>query len=78
MIPMSVRDQQREFDRLRAEFFFQSDPKGADARAGIEHDNLTIRAYLDAGCIATVAQSSGVGCRDGTARPPKLESCRRS
>src|SRR6266480_1516360 len=77
MVPMSMRDQQREFDRFRAEFFFQSDPKGANPGTRIEHDNLAIRAHLDAGGVATVTQNARPRHRNGTARPPKLESCGR-
>jgi hypothetical protein len=74
---MSMCDQQREFDRLRLEFFFQSDAKGTDSGARIEHDNLAIRAQLDACGVATVTQCAIARYRNGTARPPKLESCGR-
>jgi hypothetical protein len=56
MIPMSVRDQQREFDRLRVEFFLQSNAQGADSGTRIEHNNLAIRPHLDARGVATVTQ----------------------
>jgi len=41
---------------LLLEFFFQSDAKGANPGTRIEHDNLAIRANLDARGVAAVTQ----------------------
>src|SRR5262249_15919511 len=77
MIPMSMRDQQREVDRLRLQFLLQRDPKGANSGTGIEHDNLVIRAYFDTGGVSSIAQRARSLDGNGTARAPKLESCGR-
>src|SRR5947207_2153702 len=77
VVPMSVRDQQRELDWLRAEFLFQSNAEGPDTGTGIKHDDLAVCADFYAGRVATIPQCSRTRYRDRAARPPKLESCGR-
>ena len=76
MIPMRVREQQREVQRLRAKFLGQRESEQPDARARVEHDDLAVRPHLHACRVAAVKNRVRPGRGDGAAHAPETHARR--
>ena len=73
VVPMRMRQQQGQVQRLSLEFSDQVLPEQAHSRAGIEDDDLAIGADFDTGSIAAVLDGARPGRRDGAAHTPELQ-----
>src|SRR5438045_2410677 len=70
VVPMNVRDQQSEMDRIGAKLIFQCETELANSRSRIEHDQLAISADLNAARVSTVAHGGRTGDGNRAANSP--------
>ncbi|MEI9896020.1 MAG: hypothetical protein WDN28_19660 [Chthoniobacter sp.] len=76
MVPVRVRDEQRDLDRLSAELRRQRLAQRPDARSRIQDDNLAIRAHFHARGIAPEENRRLAGGGNRAAHAPKLHDRR--
>ena len=72
VVPMRVRDEQRDVQRLVFEFRQQREAERAQTRARVENDDFTAAADFDAGSVAAVAHGGRPRRRNRTAHAPEL------
>src|SRR5205823_9205287 len=76
VVPVRVRNQKSQFDRLRCEFLLESEPECTNPGASIENNDLTVGPYFDTAGIASVTNGRWSWHWNGTAHSPKLEARR--
>ena len=72
MIPVRVRDEQGEIERLLFEFLHEREAEFAQARAAIKDDNVVVVADFDAGGVAAIADGGRPRCGNGSADTPEF------
>jgi hypothetical protein len=72
MVPMRVRDEESEIERLAFKFLQQGLTQQTKSRAGVKNNNLVTTTDLNTGSISPVTNGACAGSRDGSAYPPKL------
>ena len=74
VVPVQMRDEQVDGQRLRAVRVHEADPQLAEARARIEHEECARRiAHLDARGVAPVAHRRRSGRGDRATRSPEAD-----
>src|SRR2546425_301053 len=74
MVPMRVRQEQRQVQRPLVKLSNQRLPQRAQSRAGVQNDDLAISADLDTGSVAPVPYCSRAGGGNRAAHPPKSQT----
>src|ERR1039457_3062288 len=75
VVPMRVRQQQGQVERLRLEFGDQLAPEQAYARAGVQYDDPAIGPDFDTGSVAAVLYSGRPGRGNGAPHAPEFHDC---
>ena len=76
VVPVCVRDQQREIDPLVLEFLRQRQAKPANSAPRVEDDDFAIGADLHARRVASVFDRARAGCGNRAAHPPEFDARR--
>ena len=76
MVPVGVRDEHRDVERLVAELAHQRLPEGANAGAGVENNDLIADADFDARGVAAEHRGLDAGRRNRTAHAPETHQRR--
>ena len=74
MIPMRVREQQRQVQRMAAGFRQQLASERAQSRACIQNNDLPADAHLDAGGVAAITHRARARSGNRAAHAPKCHA----
>ena len=75
VVPMGVRQEQGQLDRLMIEFGHQFESQRTQPCAGIENNDLPIGSHLHARSIAAVMDRARTWRRNGTSHAPEFQPC---